>query len=309
MPAAHTTNTPSARPIAVSHFYLDVDHHAAGYLSSFQVPSYEADEVIGGLGPDYHTIKSLGKPSIGEAAAVFNISQSGPLLNWMATIWDKRCKTADTTVFLADQNYNIVRAIDMQECLISAIEFPELKASDGKKPLDVTCKWKPTELDYKKGGGKIRADLGQRAKAWMVANYDVHTAFRLDTKWITSASLPKITAKIAPEHYGALRLPSPMYAAIEFSTIKIEIGRQGYQAAEDLAVKAIKKGNFEKIEEDIIIDMLDQRMNKVLGTFTIMGCTPKKFEWSGKLEGGKDTPSVATIEFLVQDFRFQLKHT
>jgi len=89
--------------------------------------------------------------------------------------------------------------------------------------------------------------------------------------------------------------------------VKLEIGRGGYDAAERIALKAIKQGNIEHIEEDIIIDMLDPTLKKTLGTFTMMNCTPKKFDWAPKLEGGKgDSPAVCTIEFLVQDFRFEI---
>jgi hypothetical protein len=142
----------------------------------------------------------------------------------------------------------------------------------------------------------------------MAHNFEVHQCFGLDTKWVTTASLPKISAKVVQEPYGASRLTTPLYSSIEFSTIKLEFGRGAYQSAEDLAVRAIKRGNFEKVEEDIIIDMLDQTTKKVLGTFTILHCTPKKFDWIGKFDGGKEQNAVCTLEFLVQDFRFDIVH-
>jgi len=185
-------------PIGTSHFYLDINGNSAGYLNSFQVPSYESEEVQGGLGPNYEFVKTTATPKIGEASAVFHIAQSVPLLNWIASLWKKNCEIAQTAIHLADHNYNVVRSVEMQDCLCTAIEFPELKASDGKRVLDVTAKWKPTDLNFTKGGGKVKSDLSMRAKPWLVHNYEVHKCFGLDTTFVTSASLPKITGKTAP---------------------------------------------------------------------------------------------------------------
>ncbi len=293
---------------STTHFHMEIEGFSAGYLSSFQPPSYEAEEAAGGLGPDYLTRKMVGVPKIGEATGVVNISQGGKLLEWIASVWEKKCKHQNTTIHLADQNYKIKRSIEMQDCLITAIEFPELKAAEGKKALEITAKWKPADIHFKAGSGQIQSELGQKAKSWLTANFDVHPVFGLKTNWITSASLPKITAKLATEAYGEMRNTVPLYASIEFGTIKLEIGAQGFDAARDLAVKIIRNGNIEKSADDIIIDMLDQTMKKTLGTFTMDSCLLKKFDWAGKLEGGKDQAAVTTLEFLVEDFRFAIAH-
>lgn len=295
--------------ISGSRFNIEVDGFSAGYLSSFQVPSYEAEEATSSLGPDYTTKKMVGVPKIGDASATFNISQSSRLLDWMASLWKKECKTENTTVNLANQNYDIQRSVDMSECLITAIEFPDLKASDGKKAFEVTAKWRPADIHFRGKGGKLAAQQGQKAKAWLVSNFEVHSVFGLDTSVVTSATLPKITAKVVDEKYGQSRLPIPMYAALEFSSIKLEIGGAGAEQARALAVKVIRDGNLDEANwDDIIIDMKDQTLSKVLGTFTLIGCLLKKFEWAPKLEGGKDTPVVSTLEFLVEDFRFVINH-
>ena len=294
---------------AGSRFALDVDGMSAGYLSSFQVPSYEAEDATSSLGPDYTTKKMLGGPKIGEASAVFNISQSNGLLQWMASLWKKDCRVANTSVHLANQDYKILRSVDMADCLITAIEFPDLKASDGKKTLDVTAKWKPADISFTNGGGSVSSVLGQKAKAWMVANFEVHTAFGLNMNAVMTASLPKISAKVADEKYGETRLGVPMYAAIEFSSIKLEFGAQGAAECRNLAQRIIRDGNVSESNwEDILIDMKDQSLKTTLGTFTMIGCMLKKFDWAPKLEGGKDSSVSSTLEFLCEDFRFEIKH-
>ena len=118
-----------------------------------------------------------------------------------------------------------------------------------------------------------------------------------------------ITPKIAKESHGKFRLPLLNYASIEFATIKIEIGAAGYKTAEDLAIRILQDGNCEEGEfQDILIDMKDQTMKKVLGTFTLIGCGLKKFDWAPKLEGGKEGLATCTMELLVEDFRFAVSH-
>jgi len=294
---------------AVSNFNIEIDGASGGYLSSFQPPSYEIEDVSQSLGPDYVTKKMMGAPKIGEATAVFNISQAGPLLAWVETVWTKQCVEKDTTVRLADHDYNIKRGIDMGACVINKLEFPELKASDGKKHFEITAGWQPQNIKYVAGGGKAQGNMGSKAKAWMVNNYEVHSVFGLKTEWITSIGLPKITPKIAKESHGKFRLPLLNYASIEFASIKMEISSAGYKPAEDLAVRILQDGNCEEAEfQDIIIDMKDQSLKKVLGTFTLIGCGLKKFDWSAKLEGGKEGLALCTLEFMVEDFRFAVGH-
>jgi hypothetical protein len=294
---------------AVSNFHIEVDGQSGGYLSSFQAPSYEVEDISQALGPDYITKKMMGSAKIGEATSVFNISQAGSLLAWVETVWNKQCVEKDTVVQLANQDYEIKRGINMNACVITGIELPELKASEGKKHLEVTAKWQAQNLKYLGGGGKAQGVMGQKAKAWMTSNFEVHPVFGLKTEWITSIGLPKITPKIAKESHGKFRLPLLNYASIEFATIKVEIGAAGYKTAEDLAVRILQDGHCEESEfQDILIDMKDQSLKTTLGTFTLIGCGLKKFDWAPKLEGGKEGLATATMEFMVEDFRYKVDH-
>jgi len=294
---------------AVSNFHWEIDGKSAGYLSSFEPPSYEVDDISQSLGPDYVTKKMMGGPKIGEGTAVFNIAQAGEALRWCQTVWDKKCVDKNLVIRLSDQDYNIKRGIDMTDCVITKVTFPELKASDLKKHLEITTKFQPGSLKYVGGGGKNTSTLGSKAKAWMVNNFEVQPVFGLKTQFVTSAKIPEVTAKIAKEYQGKFRLPVLQYAAIEFGTASLEIGAAGYKEAENLAVRILQDGHCDEGEfQDILIHMKNQKLDRDQGIFTLIGCGLKKFTWAPKLEGGKEGLAVCTLEFMVEDFRFKVDH-
>jgi hypothetical protein len=289
---------------------MEVGGGSGGYLSSFQAPSYEIEDVNQALGPDYVPGgKAMGQPKIGEATAVFNISQAGSLLAWVASAWEGRNPPLDTAVSLVDQNYNIRRGIDMLRSVITGIEFSALKASDGKKHFEVTARFQPEEVKYIGGGnGKPTPMPPVASPDSVVTNFSV-TIPGLRNEWITSIGLPKITPKIAKESHGKFRLPLLNYASVEFGTVTIGISAEGFEAARSMAVRILQDGKCEAGELlEILVDMKDQSLKKVLGTFTLVGCGLKKFDWAPKLEGGKEGLAAATMEFMVEDFRYAVSH-
>ena len=182
----------------------------------------------------------------------------------------------------------------------------ELKASDGKKHFEVTARFQPEQVKYI-GGGSGKPTPLPPAASGDATSFTV-TIPGLKSEWITSIGLPKITPKIAKESHGKFRLPLLNYASVEFATVKIGISAEGFEAARSMAVRIIQDGNCEEGEfQDILIDMKDQSL-KVVGTFTLAGCCLKKFDWAPKLEGGKEGLTTATMEFLVEDFRYTVAH-
>ncbi len=294
--------------IASSRFFLDIQGWSAGYLPNFGVPTYEAEEAGSALGPDYVTRKMLGPPKIGDATATCNVSEAGPLLSWIESVWKRDAVVKDTTVSLADQNYQVKLAVEMDECLITEVSLPELNASDGKKPFEVSTKWRPTQVRFTEPGGVVPSTIGQKAKPWLVNNFRVHGAFGLDTRLVTKIGLPKMTMKVANEAYGEFRHPELLYSAIEFSTITMSLSFADRVAAKELAHRMITRGNVhEEQEEDIAVDVMAPNLQQTLGSFTMKNCLLKKIDW-GKLEGGKDGPALINLEFLVEDLRFQITH-
>jgi hypothetical protein len=270
----------------------------SGPLTSFQAPAYEAQEQR----------KMMGAPKIGEATAVFNISQAGDLLAWVETVWNKGQVAAGPSLRIADQDYNVKRGLNMPASVITGIEFPKLKASDGKKHFEVTAKWQPQNLKFIGSGGRVKSVGTASPDEMLPSNFEVKMPGFPD-EWIVSVTLPKITPKIAKESHGRAGNRPPVYDKPELTSLIIEISSEGIKSAEDLAIRILQDGNCEEAEfMDILIDMKDQSLKKVLGTFTLIGCGLKKFDWAPKLEGGKEGLATATLEFLVEDFRFSVSH-
>ncbi len=279
---------------------LTVDGSGAGALTRFQAPSYEIEDV--------QQRKMHGAPKIGEATAVIDISQDSSLLPWLAGAWERGPARTETTVRIADQDYNIKRGIDMGACVITGIEWPELKASDGKKHFEVTATWQAQNLHYASGGG-VLPPLQQPSDDDMLTSNFTVTMMEIQPEWVVGISMPKITPRIAWRSQGRLTPRRPVYGAPELGTLTIEIAPDGIEAASAMAVRILQDGNCEEGEfQDILIDMKDQSLKKVLGTFTLVGCGLKKFDWAPKLEGGKEGLATATMEFLVEDFRYSVAH-
>lgn len=288
---------------------LEVDGTSAAYLSSFQAPSYEVEDVSQSLGPDHAppARKMIGQPKIGEATAVFNISQAGALLNWVTNAMEGRSALLDTAVSLVDPNYNIKRGIDMGACVITGIEWPELQASDGKKHFEVTAKWQPQNIKYVGGGSGKPQSLPAPPSADALTSTFIVTTPGLKSEWITSVGLPKITPKIAKESHGKFRLPLLNYASIEFASLTLGITQDGFEAARSMASRVLQDGRCDGAETQEIAIALKDGARGPVGTFTAVGCL-KKFDWAPKLEGGKEGLATATMEFMVEDFRYKVDH-
>jgi hypothetical protein len=276
---------------------LTVGGGSASALRRFQAPSYEVADV--------QQRRLRGAPKIGEATAVFDISQDSSLLPWISATWEGGPARTEASVRIADQDYNLKRGIDMGACVITGIEWPELKASDGKKHFEVTARWQAQNLRFTSGGGVLLPLQQPSDDGMFTPNFTV-TMMDIQSEWIVSVALPKVTPRIARRSQGRDTPRVPVYEAPEFGTLTIEIAPDGIAAASAMAARILQDGNCEEGEfQDILIDMKDQSLKKVLGTFTLVGCGLKTFNWAPKLEGGKEGLATATMEFLVEDFRYR----
>jgi hypothetical protein len=264
---------------------------------SLAVSRFSAPTLSGEVGAK----KMMGAPKIGEATAVFQVTDGNEIAAWLSSAWEGGSATADTSVKILDQDNNVIRGLDMGACTLTLIEWPTLGAFS-KDAFEVTAKWSPQNIKYVGGGGKAQGVMGQKARL-TTSSFTV-TMPGIPDHAITSIGLPKITPKIAKESHGKFRTAAPTYEAPGYSSIKVEIGAAGYKTAEDLAVRILQDGNCEESEFiDIVIDMKDQSLRQTLATFTLRAGL-QSFNWAPNVESGKESFATAVLEFGVSDFRF-----
>jgi hypothetical protein len=290
----------------ISNVFLEIDGKPGGSLSSFTPPTYEVEEIKQALGPGGETKIMTGNPKIGRGTATFPISEAGALFDWVASALRKNSVEANLAVILADQNYQVKRRVDYAGCMITSVEFTALDVRDGKKPLEVTFTFESEIMKFAKGSGKVQPTLAKKAKIWLASNFEA-TIPGIDAKFVTGIELPKFTAKIAEENVGMHRLPTRHYASWEVEGLKVGFSSQGFDAAQELAVKVIQDGVLTDEEfTDIRVNIRDQTMTTVLGTFTAKFCAPRKFTWSVDAKGA-DTMAGPSIDFVVEELAFERK--
>lgn len=287
-----------------SNFVLELNGKTYGYLRSFTPPTYEGiEEINQDLGRTKEKARNL---KIGRGTVTVPISEVGALIDWVVkTLREDNVKESLAFLF-ADQNDDIKRRVDYEGCRITSIEFTALDARDKKKPLEVTFTFEPENMKFSKGSGKVQPTLAKKAKIWLASNFEVKIP-GIDASVVTGIQLPKFTAKSAEENIGMSRLPMQGYASWEVGELKVCFSSQGFDAAQELAVKAIEGGVMTNKElMDITVNIRDSTMKTVLGTFTAKFCAPRRFTWSvDAKDAGVMTESI--IDFVVKELVFDRK--
>jgi hypothetical protein len=289
-------------------FGFEVGGKTGSYVTSFQIPSLEAEQVDAGLSADFMTSKMLSNMKLGEASWTQTISEMNAAYDWAASLWRKSVLEQDAAIVIANSNYEVQRRVDFYGCLVTGVEWKPFKASDGKTQFEMTCKFKPTTMKFVPGDkSKLQGTKGDKAKAWMTANFRVDIP-GLDATSFTSAELPKVEVKQAEEYYGHQRYPERIYSSVSFGDAKFEVAHRGQQVLTDLAIRILQDGHCDESEErDGTVTALDQSLKRELGTFTLKGMGLKKLELP-KLEGNKEANVFSTCHWYVQDFEAQFTH-
>ena len=294
----------------VTNFVLDFDGEQGGYLSAFTAPTLEVEEIKQSLGPGGETKVMHGNPKWGEAKMVFNISQTGKLWTVMESVLKKDCTEFNMGIVLADQNYKGKRRVDMTGCLVKELSFPKLDAKDGKKHLEVTFTAVCESVEFKSDSSAIQGVINKTAKNWLCSNFEpsgMPGGIKSDS--VMNLELPKFVAKIADENTGMKRFPTRHYSAWEVSGLKTEHSSTGFEEVKALAVKVLQDGAITDEEySDWGVDIKDQSLKKVLGTFTFKYTAPKKFTWAPELKGGQDGMATCSLDWMLEECFLENKH-
>jgi hypothetical protein len=167
-------------------------------------------------------------PEIGDAAAVFNASESARLFDLIASLWRKETVEFETVVYELNGE---ARRILHGRSLITQLRFG----------TSITVRWLPQDV---KDPGGPRAFRGvPREATKLVVTYPL-----LKDVPILRASMPVIRPQIVESSDPNTRLPLRHYANIDIDDLKIEIGAAGFGSAVALAKSVIADGEVEDSE-------------------------------------------------------------
>ena len=294
----------------ITNFAVDINGAFGGYLSSFTAPTYEVEEIKQALGPDGISKVMAGNPKIGEAKAAYNMSQTGGMWTVVESVLNKSCTEFTSAVILADQDYKGKRRIDMLGCMVKELSWPKLEAKDGKKHMEMTITWTVESLKFGPESAAVQGTISKKAKNWLVSNFEpIGMPGGIKSDSVMVLELPKITAKIAEEHVGMHRLPTRHWSAWEVAGLKTEHSSTGFNEVKDLCVKVIQDGALTDDEyADWSVDIKDQTFKTVLASGIFKQTAPKKFTWSPELKGGQDTMATCSVDWMIEEFRWDNKH-
>jgi len=284
----------------------DPDGVVVGYLSKFTPPGYKVETIEQGLGPDIVTKKMAGNVTPSTAKASIGVSQATTLYNWIAAVWQKAPVEHSGAVLLANQNYEVMRRIDMTGCMIKQVKLPDLDAKDGKKFFDIDIEFQPESIAFTKGSGKLQSTLGKNHKNWLTSNWVLEIP-GIDCKYATKVKLPTMDVALATEYHGAFRHPTFHYSAPKLSSWSVELSNPGFESALAVAKKQLQDGILSEGDfVDCRVVILDQSCTKELGEIILKSCGIIKFDWSPALEGGKDGQALCTIEWMIEEMEMKI---
>ena len=93
---------PAIKGYTNSNWALEVGGSSApSYVTSFQIPSLEGEQVDAGLSADFMTSKMLGNMKLGEASWTQTISEMNDSYEWAASLWRKSVIEKDAAIMIA----------------------------------------------------------------------------------------------------------------------------------------------------------------------------------------------------------------
>jgi hypothetical protein len=259
----------TAPGIAASTIALQIDGALPTLVTSVALPAL--------------TFPASGVPGLSTFEGRFDITGTSTLLDWVMSIARQKNITADGSVLVANQNFDIQRRVDWRTGQVGAFTLDALDATAGKKRWGVTFSWHTADVKFSKSTGKITPLPGGKTKLWSVAN------FRLN-------GLP-----LASAHIRRVELPTVSLTAngLELGPLRVTVVASAVATALEWALKLRDNGGVTAADHvDITVDMLDATLSKSLGTIALNGCALASFEET-KLENAGSAVHKAMLTFAV----------
>jgi hypothetical protein len=287
--------TPARTPAL---WVVEIDGQAGGAFDGFTPPAHEFQETADRLGE-----RAFGNPKIGPAVATLSMAASGPLSDWVDASMNGEVRPAQLDISLVDSRFTPKIRLEMSDCLITGINFPQLDGTAAKEMVFLTVTLQAGALQYKRSIGRVTAPPASKRKAWLASSFAL-TASGFDGTRVSRIDLPSLTMKLPPGTGGTRGAPGQS-PSLEIGSLTTEHAPGEYGALMSFG-NTVEDGTISGAEHmDLTVDMLDASHGAVLGTFSFKGCAPRKISWA---DGSDDAAAPAVrLEFVPASLTFERK--
>ena len=183
----------------------------AGWLSSVEGGSAEAEVVTEKLGPDNIARKHIAGVKYEDITINCGTGMSKAFYEWIKASFDGKPSRRDGAIVAADFNNAIVDTLTFQQALISEIAFPALDASS-KEAAKMTVKLAPEMARFDLGDGtKVDLPPIPQGKRWLTSNFKVGIDGLDDaTTRISKVDAIVIKQSVADDPATGAQLPGPL---------------------------------------------------------------------------------------------------
>ncbi len=275
---------------------IELDGKVAGPVQSLQMPAYRLEPVVAPIGPDRRP--ALGNNTrIEPMQAEFEPLQAPALLDWALSLPEHRPAEFAGAALVLDHNGKLQRRVEWREGLLTELRLPILDAAS-KQRFGIGISWQPGSVVYAKPDGSPKLPAAARGKGPTLANFRV-SGLPFDASFITRVGLPTVSTRIVDER-------NRFYERIDLGELTLEFSARSRDAVLAWVQKIIDDGRIVEEEYlDIVVELLDTAMKKVLLSLHLSGCGLLAYE-EARLESMADKPSTLTLQLSVSELRIKL---
>jgi hypothetical protein len=233
------------------------------------------------------TWKWSGRPKFDDITVSVGMGMSPTFWDWIGEFFKCEGKRHNGSIQGADFGYNVKVRRDFKQAMISEVQLPAVDGSS-KDACYMQVKLTPEDMEYTKGGGKLKGGPGVRqpSKRWLAANF----RFSFDTlpasafERVTKVDGFTIKQQILDYASGNTRFPIRVPGRIEFPNITFYVPQNDVAPFEAEVKKRFKQhvakngagftGSLTYLASDNTTELLTVGMHGI----DILSVEPEKFE-------------------------------
>jgi phage tail-like protein len=218
---------PQTRAYVASHFALELEKDAIGFVKSVEGGNLKADVLTYQMGHSQAVWRQMGAPKYDDITVQVGMGMSPKFYDWINGFFNRTVVRKSGAIIGADFNYKERTRRNFEGALISELTIPTLDGSS-KEAAYMTVKLSPENITFIAVTGddkmKTPTSLKQPNKLWLTSNF----RFKLDGYEDACNRVQKIDSftikqKILEYPSGGRRFPSKMPGRLEYPNIVVYI--------------------------------------------------------------------------------------